>query len=84
LAKHGLILAVGARYRRLRSSMLAAIERGRPPSVDFLNGEVVEHAKKHGLSVPVNSLARACVWRIARGELQASQETLAALYRETR
>src|SRR5690606_8911891 len=39
-AKHALLLAVGLRYRRLRSSMLAAIERGRPPAVDFLNGEV--------------------------------------------
>ena len=29
VAKHALLLAVGARFRRLRSSMLAAIERGR-------------------------------------------------------
>ena len=33
-AKHALLLAVGLRYRRMRSSMLAAIERGRPPSSD--------------------------------------------------
>src|SRR5262249_42531744 len=40
VAKHALLLAVGARYRRLRSSMLAAIERGRMPAIEFLNGEV--------------------------------------------
>ncbi|MCA8921899.1 MAG: 2-dehydropantoate 2-reductase, partial [Planctomycetes bacterium] len=40
LAKHAVLLAVGARYRRLRSSMLRAIERGQAPAVDFLNGEV--------------------------------------------
>lgn len=84
LAKHGLLLAVGARYRRLRSSMLAAIERGREPAVDFLNGEVVEHAKNHGISVPVNALARDYVWAIARGERQASPDALRALYDETR
>ena len=39
-AKHALLLAVGTRYRRLRSSMLNAIERGRPPAIDFLNGFV--------------------------------------------
>ena len=33
--------AVGLRYRRMRSSMLAAIERKRTPAIDFLNGEVV-------------------------------------------
>ncbi|MGZ3423406.1 MAG: ketopantoate reductase family protein [Polyangiales bacterium] len=32
VAKHSMLLAVGARYRRMRSSMLAAIERGRTPS----------------------------------------------------
>src|SRR5262249_32184665 len=36
-AKHALLIAVGLRYRRMRSSMLAAIERGRTPAVDFLN-----------------------------------------------
>ncbi|MEC8423857.1 MAG: 2-dehydropantoate 2-reductase N-terminal domain-containing protein, partial [Myxococcota bacterium] len=33
-SKHAVLLAVGTRYRRLRSSMLAAVERGRPPAVD--------------------------------------------------
>ncbi len=84
VTKHALILAVGARYRRLRSSMLAAIERGRPPAIDFLNGEVVERAAKHGLSVPVNNAAREWVWAIARGDRKASPQSLHALYEATR
>jgi 2-dehydropantoate 2-reductase len=84
VAKHGLLLAVGARYRRLRSSMLAAIERGRPPAVDFLNGEVVERAEQLGLSAPINARARETVWQIARGELPAAHATLRALYDSTR
>ncbi len=84
VAKHALILAVGARYRRLRSSMLAAIERGRPPAIDFLNGEVVRRAARHGIPVPVNSAARDWVWAIARGERQASPDSLRALYEATR
>jgi len=83
-AKHSLLLAVGARYRRLRSSMLAAIERGRPPSVDFLNGEVVERAARHGIDVPVNQTARDLVWAIARGGKQASHATLRGLFDGTR
>jgi 2-dehydropantoate 2-reductase len=82
--KHALVLAVGARYRRMRSSMLSALERGREPAVDFLNGEVVERAQRHGLKVPVNQQARELVWAIARGERRSSRETLRELYAATR
>ncbi len=68
VAKHGLLLAVGFRYRRMKSSMLSAIERGRVPAVDFLNGEICELAAQHGLEVPVNARAREAVWAIHRGE----------------
>ncbi|HMJ15162.1 MAG TPA: ketopantoate reductase family protein [Polyangiaceae bacterium] len=84
VAKHGLLLAVGARYRRLRSSMLAAIERGRSPAVDFLNGEVVDRAERLGIPAPINARARELVWQIARGEVRASHATLRALYDRTR
>ena len=84
LAKHTLLLAVGARYRRLRSSMLGAIERGRTPAVEFLNGEVIERGEKHGIPTPVNRAARDLVWAIARGEEKATHETLRGLYDRTR
>lgn len=84
LAKHTLLLAVGARYRRLRSSMLAAIERGRPPAVDFLNGEVIQRAERHGIHVPINRAARDQVWEIARGQARACHDTLRALFDRTR
>ncbi|MFO0725799.1 MAG: 2-dehydropantoate 2-reductase [Myxococcota bacterium] len=84
VSKHGLLLAVGARYRRLRSSMLSALERGRPPAVDFLNGEVVTRSLKHGLSAPINEAVRQKVHAIARGEARSSLETLRSVYDETR
>lgn len=84
LAKHALLVAVGLRYRRLRSSMLAAIERGRTPAVDFLNGEVVERAARHGVPVPVNALVRDRVWALARGEVQAGLPLLRAVFEATR
>lgn len=65
VAKHGLLLAVGFRFRRMKSSMLSAIERGRVPAVDFLNGEVVDRAKLHGVKTPVNAMLRDTVWAIA-------------------
>lgn len=83
-AKHAMLLAVGMRYRRLRSSMLSAIERGRPPSIDFLNGEVVEMGKKHGIETPVNACIVDTIHAIARGELRSSTETLDEVFRTTR
>lgn len=83
-AKHTLLLAVGARYRRLRSSMLRAIERGREPAVDFLNGEVVARAEAHGVATPFNTALRDEVKRIAAGKLAPGVETLRALFDRTR
>jgi 2-dehydropantoate 2-reductase len=82
-AKHGLLLGVGFRYRRMRSSMLQAIERGRAPAVDFLNGEVVALGEKHGVDTKVNRAVRDTVWKIARGEARSSHALLRELFEET-
>lgn len=81
-AKHTLLLAVGTRYRRMRSSMLSAIERGRPPAVDFLNGEVVARGAAHGIPTPVNAAALDTVHAIARGDKTSSFETVRGLAKE--
>ncbi len=83
-AKHALLLAVGTRYRRLRSSMLNAIERGRTPAVDFLNGEVVTRGAKHGIATPINAAIKDEVWRIAGGKAKPSLQLLEKLYERTR
>ncbi|WP_437569588.1 ketopantoate reductase family protein [Sorangium sp. So ce542] len=83
-AKHALLLAVGARYRRMRSSMLAAIERGRPPAVDFLNGEVVERGAAFDIPTPINAAVREEVLAIAARERKPSLTTLRALFDRTR
>ena len=67
LAKHALLYAVGLRFRRMRSSMLAAIERGRPPSVDYLNGEIITRGQRLSFPTPVNARVRAWVWDVAGG-----------------
>jgi hypothetical protein len=84
LAKHALLLAVGAKYRRLRSSMLIAIERGREPAVDFLNGEVVRAGKALGVPTPVNRRVQEYIHDIARRERRPAVALLRALYDETR
>jgi 2-dehydropantoate 2-reductase len=82
VAKHALLLAVGFRYRRMRSSMLSAIERGRTPAIDFLNGEVIDRARAAHIKVPVNTRVRDAVWEIARGKAKPSMEFLRAIASE--
>ncbi len=84
LAKHALLLAVGAKYRRLRSSMLVAIERGREPAVDFLNGEVVRAGAQLGMPTPVNQRVQEYIHAIARRENRPALGLLRKLHDETR
>jgi 2-dehydropantoate 2-reductase len=84
LAKHTVLLAVGAKYRRLRSSMLQAIERGREPPVDFLNGEIVARAPELNARVPVNAAVVEVVKAIGRRERASSLEELRRLFDDTR
>jgi 2-dehydropantoate 2-reductase len=84
LAKHALLLAVGAKYRRLRSSMLLAIERGREPAVDFLNGEVVRAGAALQVPTPINRRVQEYIHAIARRELRPGLDLLRRLYDESR
>jgi 2-dehydropantoate 2-reductase len=83
VAKHGLLLAVGFRFRRMKSSMLSAIERGRTPAVDFLNGEVIERGKKHKVPTPVNAKGRELVWAISQGKKKPGLDLLREYYEAT-
>ena len=68
------------RYRRMRSSMLAAIERGRTPAVDFLNGEITSRGERHGIPTRINAEATRLVHAIARRELAPGLPALRALH----
>jgi len=82
-AKHTVLLAVGARYRRLRSSMLRAIERGRTPATDFLNGEVSRRGRQHEIATPINDAICEEVQRIAANKARSSHELLRAFFDKT-
>jgi 2-dehydropantoate 2-reductase len=77
--RHLSLLMVGFRYRRLRSSMLAAVERGRAPAVGYLNGEIVRRGELARVPTPLNAAARDLVWKIAEGQTEAGQGALYSL-----
>ncbi len=54
LRRHLMIRIIGLKYRRLKSSSLQSLERGKPAEVDYLNGFITAKAEEHGIDVPVN------------------------------
>ncbi len=82
LAKHAVLLIVGAKYRNLRSSMLRAIENGKTPAVDFLNGEIVTRGEAHGIATPYNRAATRRVHAIAEGRARSGPDSIDALFAE--
>jgi 2-dehydropantoate 2-reductase len=54
--RHLLIMIIGYKYRKLKSSALQSLERGKPTEVDFLNGYIVKNARLNNINVDVNSV----------------------------
>ena len=67
LARHAIMCLVGLKFRRLKSSMLQSLERGRRTEIDYLNGYVVEQGRENGVPVPVNAALTALVREIETG-----------------
>jgi 2-dehydropantoate 2-reductase len=55
LKRHLMIRFIGFKYRKLKSSSLQSLERGKPTEVDYFNGYIVKNALQYGVNVPVNS-----------------------------
>ncbi|MEE4312649.1 MAG: 2-dehydropantoate 2-reductase [candidate division KSB1 bacterium] len=54
LKKNIIIILMGLKYRKLKSSSLQSLERGRSTEVDSLNGHIVDMAKQLHVPVPMN------------------------------
>ena len=81
--KHLMVLGAGLKYRNMRSSMLRALERGRTPPVDFLNGEITRRSAPHGIPTPVNDAVQEMIHEMARGEREPSFASIEQLYERT-
>jgi 2-dehydropantoate 2-reductase len=66
--RHTLIRLIGLKYRRITSSSLQSLERGRKTEIDIMNGYVVENAKKYNIDVPINSIVVQIIKEIEQGK----------------
>ena len=80
--KDVLMKILGRRYKKLKSSMLQSLERSRPTEIDYLNGYVVETAKKHGVPVPLNALVTKMIKQIESGQRKIEKRNMDELLAE--
>jgi 2-dehydropantoate 2-reductase len=76
IVKHGIMLIVGLRFRRIKSSMLQSLERGRRAEIDFMNGYVVERGREKGVPTPVNAALTDMVREIEAGTRTMTPDNL--------
>ena len=56
LYRHLFILLLGIKYRKLKSSSLQSLERGKPTEIDYFNGYIAARGKEKGVNTPVNDI----------------------------
>ena len=79
LSRHAITYAVGLKFRRLKSSMLQSLERGRRAEIDFMNGYVVERGREKGVPTPVNTALTELVQEVEAGTRPMSPDNLESL-----
>ena len=74
--RHLTIRVIGYKYRKLKSSSLQSLERGRKTEIDFFNGYISSKGKEHGVNTPVNVKLTRMVREIENGMRSISVNSL--------
>lgn len=74
--RHLTIRLIGFKYRKLKSSSLQSLERGRKTEIDFFNGYISLKGKEFGVNTPVNSRLTRMVREIENGMRSISVNSL--------
>ena len=62
------LIEILSAYGAAKASMLQDFERGRTTEIDFINGYVVDTARRFGLDTPINTAIVEAVYAITRGQ----------------
>jgi len=68
LKRHVVIRLIGFKYRKIRSSSLQSLERGRQTEIDYLNGYICRRGVEQGVPTPLNRAVVNMVKEIEAGE----------------
>jgi 2-dehydropantoate 2-reductase len=82
--RHLLIWILGIKYRKLKSSGLQDLERGRKTEVGYYNGFIAERGKELGIATPVNDQLCQVVKEIEKGDRKITPLNFAEINRAIR
>lgn len=74
--RHLVFRIIGAKYRRVKSSSLQSLERGRPTEVDYLNGYICGRASEYGVPTPLNQAVVTMIKGIEAGQRSIGMDNL--------
>lgn len=72
--RHTMIKIIGMKYKRLKSSSLQSLERGKPTEIDYLNGYICDNGRKHNIPTPINDKIVSIIKDIEAGKKEISME----------
>lgn len=76
LRRHLIVRIVGFKYRRIRSSSLQSLERGRKTEIDYLNGYICQKGRQHGVPTGLHDALVTMVKEIESGQRPISADNL--------
>ncbi|MFZ5941204.1 MAG: ketopantoate reductase family protein [Bacteroidota bacterium] len=74
LKRHLIIRVFGMKYKKLKSSSLQSLERGKPTEINYFNGYIARKGKEHRTDAPMNQLLTNIVREIEEGKRKISPE----------
>lgn len=74
--RHLLIRMMGFKYRRLKSSSLQSLQRGKETEIDYLNGYIADNGRKLNIPTPVNDKVIELIKDIEAGKRRISVDNL--------
>ena len=74
--QHLVLRIIGFKYRRIRSSSLQSLERGRLTEIDYLNGYICDRANEHSVPVPLNQAVVAMIKAIEAGQRPIAMDNI--------
>jgi 2-dehydropantoate 2-reductase len=76
LKRHLVIRVIGFKYRKITSSSLQSLERGRMTEIDYLNGYICDRGRKYGVPTPLSEAIVTMIKQIEAGRRTITPENL--------
>ena len=76
MRRHIILRLMGMKYRRLKSSSLQSLQRGKLTEIDYLNGYISSNGREYGVPSPVNSAVVSMIHEIEEGKRKISPYNL--------